>query len=127
MAKVLEGLLYTKTHEWIKMLDEETVEIGLTDYAQSELGDLVFVNLPQVGDEAVTGEPIADVESVKAVSDIYSPVSGRVSEVNEDLLDAPEIINEDAYAAWMFRVENVTEKGDWMDATAYEQYLAEEA
>jgi len=127
MAKVLEGLLYTKTHEWIKMLDEETVEIGLTDYAQSELGDLVFVNLPQVGDEAVTGEPIADVESVKAVSDIYSPVSGRVSEVNEDLLDAPEIINEDAYAAWMFRVENVTEKGDWMDAAAYEQYLAEEA
>ena len=127
MAKVLEGLLYTKTHEWIKMLDEETVEIGLTDYAQSELGDLVFVNLPQVGDEAVTGESIADVESVKAVSDIYSPVSGRVSEVNEDLLDAPEIINEDAYAAWMFRVENVTEKGDWMDATAYEQYLAEEA
>jgi len=127
MAKVLEGLLYTKTHEWIKMLDEETVEIGLTDYAQSELGDLVFVNLPQVGDEAVTGEPIADVESVKAVSDIYSPVSGRVSEVNEDLLDAPEIINEDAYAAWMFRVENVTEKGDWMDAATYEQYLAEEA
>ena len=127
MAKVLEGLLYTKTHEWIKMLDEETVEIGLTDYAQSELGDLVFVNLPQIGDEAVTGEPIADVESVKAVSDIYSPVSGRVSEVNEDLLDAPEIINEDAYAAWMFRVENVTEKGDWMDAAAYEQYLAEEA
>jgi len=127
MAKVLEGLLYTKTHEWIKMLDEETVEIGLTDYAQSELGDLVFVNLPQVGDEAVTGESIADVESVKAVSDIYSPVSGRVSEVNEDLLDAPEIINEDAYAAWMFRVENVTEKGDWMDAAAYEQYLAEEA
>jgi len=127
MAKVLEGLLYTKTHEWIKMLDEETVEIGLTDYAQSELGDLVFVNLPQVGDEAVTGESIADVESVKAVSDIYSPVSGRVSEVNEDLLDAPEIINGDAYAAWMFRVENVTEKGDWMDAAAYEQYLAEEA
>jgi len=127
MAKVLEGLLYTKTHEWIKMLDEETVEIGLTDYAQSELGDLVFVNLPQVGDEAVTGEPIADVESVKAVSDIYSPVSGRVSEVNEDLLDAPEIINEDAYAAWMFRVENVTEKGDWMDAATYEQYLTEEA
>ena len=90
---IQEGLLYSKSHEWLKDLGDNMVEIGLTDHAQEALGDLVFVNLPQEGDEAVKGEAIADVESVKAVSDVYSPVSGTVKAVNEDLLDAaPEVV-----------------------------------
>ena len=94
-----EELLYSKSHEWVKE-DGEEVVIGLTDYAQSELGDLVFVNLPEEGDELVVGESFSDVESVKTVSDVYAPVSGTVSEVNEELLDAPERINEAPYDAW---------------------------
>ena len=84
-------LKYSKSHEWVKE-DGDVVVIGLTDYAQSELGDLVFVNLPEEGDEVTAGEVFADVESVKAVSDVYSPVSGTVSAINEELLDAPESI-----------------------------------
>lgn len=86
-------LKYSKSHEWIKE-DGDVSVIGLTDYAQSELGDLVFINLPEVGDEVTVGEAFADVESVKAVSDVFSPVSGVVTEINEELLDAPESINE---------------------------------
>ena len=99
-----EELKYSKSHEWVKEEGEEVV-IGLTDYAQSELGDLVFVNLPEEGDEVTVGEPFADVESVKAVSDVYSPVSGVISEINEELLDAPEAINEAPYDAWFVRGE----------------------
>lgn len=105
-----EELLYSKSHEWVKEEGEEMV-IGLTDYAQSELGDLVFVNLPEEGDELTVGEAFADVESVKAVSDVYAPVAGTVSEINEELLDAPEKINEAPYEAWLVRVKDVTEKG----------------
>lgn len=83
--ELMEGLLYSKSHEWVKE-EGDAVVIGLTDYAQSELGDLVFVNLPEEGDEVTVGEAFADVESVKAVSDVYSPVSGTVCEVNEELL-----------------------------------------
>ena len=89
---ILEELKYTKSHEWVKFEDETTVTIGLTDFAQSELGELVFVNLPEVDDEVTAGEPFADVESVKAVSDVYSPVTGVVTEINEELLDHPELI-----------------------------------
>ena len=88
-----EELLYSKSHEWVKKEGDEAL-IGLTDYAQSELGDLVFVNLPEEDEEVTAGESFADVESVKAVSDVYSPVTGVVSAVNEELLDAPEMINE---------------------------------
>ncbi|HCL02164.1 MAG TPA: glycine cleavage system protein GcvH, partial [Lachnoclostridium phytofermentans] len=95
--KVLENLVYTKTHEWVRFEDETTALVGLTDYAQQTLGQLVFVNLPEEGDETVTGESFADVESVKAVSDVYCPVTGVVSEINEELLDAPEKINETPY------------------------------
>jgi len=120
-------LMYTKSHEWLKDLGDGTFEVGISDHAQEELGDLVFVNLPEVGDGCEAGEPIADVESVKAVSDVNSPVTGTVSEINEVLLDTPEAINQDAYAAWFCRVKDVSDKGDLMDAAAYEAFLAEEA
>lgn len=123
---VKEGLWYTKSHEWIKELEADVYEIGLSDHAQSELGDLVFVNLPQADDEVTLGEAAADVESVKAVSDVYSPVTGTVGEVNEALLDTPELINQDPYGAWLFRVKGVTEKGEWMDAAAYQEFLDKE-
>lgn len=123
---IQNGLLYSRSHEWVRELEDGIVEIGLTDHAQQALGDLVFVNLPQEGDEAVAGEAIADVESVKAVSDVYSPVSGTVCAVNEELLDAPELINQDAYGAWLFRVKDVTERDKLLSAAEYEQFLSEE-
>ena len=111
--------LYAESHEWVLFENDTTATIGLTDFAQSELGDLVFVNLPQVGDTLTAGETFADVESVKAVSDIYSPVTGTVVEINEALLDAPQQINQDAFGAWFVKVENITAKGSLMDAAAY--------
>ncbi len=119
------NLQYSKSHEWIKE-DGGLVEIGLTDHAQDQLGDLVFVNLPQVGDPVTAGEAFADVESVKAVSDVYSPVTGTVAQVNEALLDAPETINESPYEAWLIRVEAVTGREDLMDAAAYEAHVEKE-
>ena len=107
-------LYYTKTHEWVKN-EGDVATIGITDYAQDALGDLVFVNLPQEGDAVQREEVFADVESVKAVSDIYSPVTGTVAEVNEELLDAPELINESAYDAWFIKVEGVTEHVEMMN------------
>lgn len=115
-------LRYSKSHEWVHTLDDTTVRIGLTDFAQSEMGDLVFVNLPEVGDEAVMSERIADVESVKAVADVICPVTGSVRAVNDAVLDAPELINADPYGTWLIEIENVTETEDLMDATAYEQH-----
>lgn len=120
-----EELLYSKSHEWVKEKGEEMV-IGLTDYAQSELGDLVFVNLPEEGDELTVGEAFADVESVKAVSDVYAPVAGTVSEINEELLDAPEKINEAPYEAWLVRVKDVTEKEALLSAEEYQAFVESE-
>lgn len=122
-----QELKYTRSHEWVKYEEDGTVLIGLTDYAQNELGDLVFVNLPEEGDEVTAGEAFGDVESVKAVSDVYSPVTGEVAAINEDLLDAPESINEDPYGAWMIRVQNVGDTEELMDAEAYEAFTKEEA
>ena len=118
-----KDLKYAKSHEWVKMLDEETALIGLTDYAQDALGDLVFVNLPEAGDEVEAGETFADVESVKAVSDVYSPVTGTVEEVNEALLDAPESINESPYDAWLVKIGSVTDTEELMSAAEYEAYV----
>ena len=112
-------LKYTKSHEWVKELPGGVVEIGLTDFAQSELGDLVFVNLPQAGDMVTAGESLGDVESVKAVSDVYSPVSGEVAEINEALLDSPQSINQAPYEAWFIRVKDVTATVEMLDADAY--------
>lgn len=120
-----EGLLYSKSHEWVKEEGDEVV-IGLTDYAQSELGDLVFVNLPEEGDEITAGESFSDVESVKAVSDVFSPVSGVVSEINEELLDAPELINESPYEAWFVKVKEVTEREELLTAEEYQAFVENE-
>ena len=114
-------LKYTRDDEWL--LEEDGVAVvGISDYAQHELGDLVFVNLPEVGDEVVAGEAFADVESVKAVADVISPVSGEVLEINEDLLDNAALINEDAYAAWFVKIGNVTDKEELLSADEYEAY-----
>ena len=112
-------LLYSKTHEWVKKNEDGTVYIGLTDFAQSELGELVFVNLPEEGDSVTAEESFADVESVKAVSDVYSPVTGVVLAINEELLDSPELINEDPYGAWFIKVGEVTDNEEYLTADEY--------
>ena len=126
MFKNPEELKYTKTHEWVKEEDGLYV-VGLTDFAQDALGDIVFVNLPQVGDTVTAGEAFSDVESVKAVSDVFSPVSGVVVEVNEEILDNPALVNEDCYGAWLVKVGEVTDTEELLDAAAYEEVCANEA
>ncbi|MBE7718121.1 glycine cleavage system protein GcvH [Lacrimispora indolis] len=124
--KVLENLVYTKTHEWVKFEDETTALVGLTDYAQQTLGQLVFVNLPEEDDETAAGEVFADVESVKAVSDVYCPVTGVVSEINEELLDSPEKINEAPYEAWFAKITGITEKEEFLTPEEYEELVKKE-
>ena len=118
-------LKYSKSHEWVRYEDGVAV-VGISDFAQDALGDVVFVNLPAVGDEVVAGETFGDVESVKAVSDLICPVSGVVCAVNEDLEDSPENLNEDPYGAWIIKVEEVTGEEELLDAAAYEAFCAEE-
>ncbi len=118
-------LKYSKSHEWVRYEDGVAV-IGISDYAQDALGDVVFVNLPAVGDEVTAGESFGDVESVKAVSDLISPVSGIVLAVNEELEDSPENLNEDPYGAWIIKVEQVTEEEELLDATDYEAHCEQE-
>ena len=118
-------LKYVKSHEWVKE-EGDVIVVGISDYAQDALGDIVFVNLPEEGDDVSIGDAFADVESVKAVSDIFSPVDGTVKEVNEELVDNPALINEAPYDAWLIKVENVSEKAETMDADAYEKFIAEE-
>ncbi|MCM3585077.1 glycine cleavage system protein GcvH [Mesobacillus maritimus] len=120
-------LRYSKEHEWVKT-EGEKVRIGITEFAQSELGDIVFVELPEVGDEISSNEPFGSVESVKTVSELYAPISGKVVEVNEDLSDSPEFVNESPYEkAWMIVVEpsDVTEADKLMTAEQYEQMINE--
>lgn len=119
-------LKYSKSHEWVK-IEGDTALVGLTDYAQDALGDIVFVNLPEEGDEVEAEEAFADVESVKAVSDVYSPVSGTVAEINEELLDDPAAVNNDPYGAWFVKLEGVESAEGLLDAAAYEALCAEEA
>ena len=118
-------LKYTKDHEWMKMEGDIAV-IGISDFAQDALGDVVFINLPEVGDTVTAGESFGDVESVKAVSDVTSPVTGVIVEVTEELADSPENLNEDPYGSWIIKVEQITETEDLMDAAAYEAFCAEE-
>ncbi|NLV59405.1 MAG: glycine cleavage system protein GcvH [Clostridiales bacterium] len=122
--EIKKDRLYSQSHEWVLFEDDTTATVGLSDYAQSELGDLVFVNLPQEGDPAVKGETIADVESVKAVSDVFSPVSGTVQAINEELLDTPEKINQAPYDAWLCRIKDVTGKDGLLTAEEYEAFVA---
>lgn len=118
-------LQYTKSHEWL-LVEDGVATVGLTDFAQDALGDIVFVNLPQPGGEVNAGEAFGDVESVKAVSDVISPVSGVVLEVNEELVDNPALVNEDPYGAWLIKVEQITGEEELLDAGAYEAHCDEE-
>ena len=122
MNKILENLNYAKTHEWVDFTNDTTARIGISDFAQQELGDLVFINLPEVGDSVTAGDAFGDVESVKAVSDIISPVTGVISAVNQDILDHPESINESPYESWLIEVTNITGKSDLMAASAYGEF-----
>ena len=118
-------LKYSKSHEWIKMEGDVAV-IGISDFAQDALGEVVFINLPEEGDSVAAGEAFGDVESVKAVSDLISPVSGAVCAVNEELLDAPELLNEDPYGAWIIKVDQLDSQEELLDAAAYEAFCAQE-
>ena len=118
-------LRYSKSHEWVKTEDGVTV-VGISDFAQNALGDVVFVNLPGEGDDVTCGDAFGDVESVKAVSDLVSPVTGTVCAVNEDLLDEPEQLNKAPYDAWLIKVENVEGSEELLDAAAYEAFCTEE-
>ena len=117
-------LKYSNDHEWVKFEGNIAV-IGISDYAQDAMGDVVFINLPGEGDEVTVGDTFGDIESVKAVSDIVSPVSGVVAEVNTELEDSPEMLNEDPYGAWIFKVENITDFEELLDAEAYEAMTKE--
>lgn len=126
MAKVLEGLYYSESHEYVKV-EGDTAYVGITDFAQHALGNVVYVDLPEVDDEVSAGEEFGAVESVKAASDLNSPVSGTVVEVNEELEDAPELINKDAFGTWIIKVSlsDKAELENLMDAKAYEAFCAE--
>ena len=125
---VPKNLQYAKTHEWIEVLENGNVRMGITDHAQEAMGDLVFIELPEVGDAFEAESGVAVVESVKAVSDVYTPISGTVVAINEALLDAPEAVNENSYDAWLIEFENVAlDDSKLMDADAYEAHLAQEA
>ena len=126
MAKVIEGLYYAETHEYVKV-EGDFGYVGITDYAQEQLGNVVYVDAPEVDDEVTQGEEFGAVESVKAASDLMSPVSGTVVEVNEELADSPEKINEDAYANWIIKVQlnDKAELDNLLDAAAYTALCAE--
>ena len=120
----MKELYFTKSHEWVRFINDTTARVGISDYAQKQLGDLVFVNLPQEGDAVAAGEEFADVESVKAVSSVYCPVTGTVKAVNEELLDRPELINADAYDAWFVEVEDITDRSELLSEEEYKAMIA---
>ena len=121
-----DNLLYAKSHEWVQFLDDATCRVGISDFAQQALGDIVFINLPAVGDVIGAGEALCDIESVKAVSDVFCPVGGTVEEVNEALEDAPELINANPYGAWIARLSGATPVDGLMDAAAYRAHCEAE-
>ena len=125
MSNIPAELKYSKSHEWVKE-EDGGFTIGLTDYAQSALGDIVFINLPEEEDSVTAGESFSDVESVKAVSDVFSPVTGTVTAVNEELLDNPALVNEAPYEAWLIKVSQVTDSEELLDADAYAAVVAAE-
>ena len=126
MSKIVEGLKYSESHEWVKVEDGLAV-IGVSDFAQEEMGDITYVDLPEVDDEVEAGEEFGALESVKASSDLISPVTGKVVEVNAELEDAPEKVNEDAFANWIIKVEmsDPSELDALMDAAAYKEHIGE--
>ena len=120
------NLKYSKTHEWILFSDASTAKIGLSEYAQDALGSVVFVNLPPEGQTIVVDESIGEVESVKAVSDIISPLSGVVTAVNAELMDVPGKINEDAYGSWLVEISEINDQAELLDAAEYEAFCRKE-
>ena len=126
MSKIVEGLLYSEDHEWIKA-DGNVVTVGITDHAQHQLGEIVYVELPDVDDELDAGDTFGVIESVKAASDSFMPVSGKIVEANEDLDDEPGSLNEDPYANWIIKVElsDASQLDGLMDAKKYEEFCAE--
>jgi glycine cleavage system H protein len=124
---VPENLKYTESHEWVRVEADGTLIVGITDHAQEALGDLVFIELPAVGRTAKAGEAIAVVESVKAASDIYAPVAGEVIAVNPEVVDAPEKVNADAYANWLYKLKPAkgADLGALLDAAAYARVAGE--
>ena len=121
----LDHLLYTKDHEWANFKDNEVV-IGITDYAQSQLGDVIFIEFPEVGVELTLGDAFGEVEAVKAVSELYAPITGTITAVNEELEDSPDIVNSDPYGnGWLIKVSpsNPEEKDELMDSLSYEQHV----
>lgn len=128
MSQAPEGLKFARSHEWVRVEDDGSVTVGISDHAQEALGDVVFVELPETGSEIAAGDEVAVVESVKAASDIYAPVSGTVLAVNEALTDAPETVNGSPYAeGWFFRLQpaDAAELDELMDGDAYQEHLAE--
>ncbi|AMK76185.1 MULTISPECIES: glycine cleavage system protein GcvH [Methylomonas] len=127
MSETPENLKYAETHEWAKLEDGNLVRVGITDFAQSELGDIVFIGLPDVGRVVKAGEQLAVVESVKTASDLFSPVSGIVAEVNEAVSDEPELVNDGAYQTWLFciKADNTAELEQLLDADAYRTLIEE--
>ena len=121
MSNVPANLKYTESHEWVRVEADGTVTIGITDHAQEALGDLVFVELPDVGKTYAAGQETCVVESVKAAADVYGPIAGEVTAVNQDVVDAPESVNQDAYAAWLFKLKpaNAADVDALLDAAAY--------
>lgn len=129
MSNIPSELRYTETHEWVRAEDDGTVLVGITDHAQQLLGDLVYVELPEIGTTAKSGEEAGVVESVKAASDIYTPISGEITEINEALSDSPEMLNEDPYGhGWLFKItpDDENELSELMDADSYEELIASE-
>ncbi len=126
MTKVIEGLYYAESHEYVKV-EGNIGYVGITDYAQEQLGNVVYVDMPEVDDEVTAGEEFGAVESVKAASDLISPISGKVVEINEDLEDTPELINEDAFSNWIIKVElsDPSELDNLLDSTAYSKLCTE--
>ncbi len=125
---VPEDLLYAENHEWVRREDDGTLRVGITDFAQDALGDVVFLDLPDPGRDLGAGEPFGEIESTKSVSDLYSPTNGEVTAVNEDLEDRPELVNQDPYGdGWMIRMRPTPEAGldHLMDAAAYRAHTAE--
>lgn len=127
MSKILDNLKYAKTHEWVKLMGDNQVQVGISDFAQYELGDLVYVELPVVGRHLALAEQCAVVESVKTASDLYSPVTGTVLEVNTQVADEPGLVNEDAYTNWLFtlKADNLADLEQLLDAAAYKTHIDE--
>jgi glycine cleavage system H protein len=126
MSHIPTELKYTKSHEWVRANEDGTITVGITDHAQTQLGDMVFVEMPEVGRTVTAGEECAVVESVKAASDVFSPVDGEVLKVNEALTETPELINQDPYGeGWLFRLQSSDSLDGLLDASAYEALEAE--